>query len=66
MHYNPDKEIVIKTDALDFVSEGILSQYHDNKVLCPIVYFSKKHNPVECNYKIHDKELIAIVCAFKE
>lgn len=66
MHYDPDKKIFVKTDASDFVSGGILSQYDDNKILCLIAYFSKKHNPAECNYEIYNKKLMAIVYAFKE
>ena len=65
-HYNPDLKIVVETDTLNYVSEGILSQYDKNDILHPIAYFSKKHNPAECNYEIYDKELMAIVRAFKE
>ena len=65
-HYNPDIKIVVETDASDYVSGGILSQYDENDVLHPIAYFSKKHNPAECNYEIYDKELMAIVRAFEE
>ena len=65
-HYNPDLKIIVKTDALDYVSGGILSQYNENGVLHPVAYFFKKHNPAECNYEIYDKELMAIVCTFKE
>ena len=66
MHYDPDQKIVVETDASDYVSAGILSQYDNNGVLKPIAYFSKKHNPAECNYEIYDKELMAIVRAFEE
>ena len=65
-HYNPDLKIVVKTDTSDYVSGGILSQYDKNDVLHPVAYFSKKHNPAECNYEIYDKELMAIVHTFKE
>ena len=65
-HYNSDLKIVVETDASDYVSEGILSQYDKNCVLHPIAYFFKKHNSAKCNYEIYDKELIAIICAFKE
>ena len=65
-HYNPDLKIIVETDASDYVSEGILSQYNKNGVLHPIAYFFKKHNPAECNYEIYDKELMAIICTFKE
>ena len=48
------------------MSEGILFQYDENDVLHPVAYFSKKHNPAECNYEIYDKELMVIICAFEE
>ena len=64
-HYDPERRIVVETDASDYVSAGILSQYDDEEVLRPIAYFSKKHTPAECNYEIYDKELMAIVRAFE-
>lgn len=65
-HFNPEKEIIVETDASDYVSAGVLSQYDDNQVLHPIAFFSKKHTPAECNYEIYDKELLAIIRAFEE
>jgi predicted aspartyl protease len=65
-HFDPDRECVVETDASDYVSAGILSQYDDNAILHPVAYFSKKHSPAECNYEIYDKELMAIVRAFEE
>jgi hypothetical protein len=65
-HFDYDREAIIETDALDYVSAGILSQYDDEGTLHPVTFFSKKHSPVECNYEIYDKELMAIVRAFKE
>ena len=65
-YYNPDYKIVIETDASDYMSEGILSQYNEDEVFHLIVYFSKKHNSAECNYKIYDKKLMAIVHTFEE
>ena len=65
-HYNLNLKIIVKTDTSDYVSEGILSQYNENDVLHLIAYFFKKHNSVECNYEIYDKELIIIICTFKE
>ena len=64
-HFNPDLEIVVETDASDYVSAGILSQVHDG-VLYPVAFFSKKHSPAECNYEIYDKKLMAIVKSFEE
>jgi transposase InsO family protein len=65
-HFDPDKPIVVETDASDFVSGGVLSQPDEENVLHPVAYFSKKHSPAECNYEIYDKELLAIVRAFEE
>ena len=65
-HYNSNYKIVIKTDASDYMFEGILSQYNEDEVLHSIVYFSKKHNLIKCNYKIYDKEFMIIIYAFKE
>jgi hypothetical protein len=56
----------VKTDASDYVSAEILSQYDDQELLHPVAYFSKKHLPAECNYEIYDKELLAIVQCFEE
>jgi hypothetical protein len=65
-HFDPDRDVIIETDASDDVSASVLSQYHDDNVLHPMAYFSKKHSPTECNYEIYDKELMAIVRAFEE
>jgi len=57
---------VVETDAFDYAYMGIFSQYSDNGILHPVAYFLKKHLLAECNYEIYDKELIAIIRAFKE
>ena len=31
-----------------------------------MTFFLKKHSPAEYNYKIYDKELLAVVLAFQE
>jgi hypothetical protein len=56
----------VETDASDYMSAGVLSQYDDDGILHPVTVFSKKHSPAECNYKMYDKELMAIVHAFEE
>jgi len=65
-HYNSDLQLVVEINASDYVSEDILSQYNKNDVLHLVTYFFKKHNSVECNYEIYDKELMIIVCIFEE
>jgi hypothetical protein len=56
----------VETNASDYVSAGVLSQYDDEGILHPVTFFSKKHSPAECNYEIYNKELMAIVHAFEE
>jgi len=65
-HYNSNHKIVIEINASNYVFENILFQYNENEILHSVAYFLKKHNSVECNYKIYDKELMIIVCAFKK
>jgi hypothetical protein len=66
-HFNPERKIVAQTDARNLVVVRVLSQYDDdNDILHPVPYFSRKHFLAEINYEIYDKELLAIVQAFKE
>jgi len=66
MQFDPDRETVVETDSSGWATGGVLSQYDDDGVLRPCAYFSKKNTPAECNYQIHDKELLAIINALKE
>jgi hypothetical protein len=55
LHYfDQEREIIMETDASDVVSAGVLSQLHDQGVLHPVAYYSRKHWPAECNYDIYD------------
>jgi hypothetical protein len=64
--FDYDKDIILETDASDYVSAGVLSQYGDDGLLHPVAFYSKKHSPAESNYEIYDKELMAIVRCFEE
>jgi transposase InsO family protein len=64
-HYSEDLETRIETDASDGVVAGVLSQKHGEYWL-PVAFFSKTMNPAECNYQIHDKEMLAIVKSLEE
>ncbi|KAI0995935.1 hypothetical protein K3495_g12247 [Podosphaera aphanis] len=55
----------METDASDFVTAAILSQYDDSGKLRPVAFMSEKMLPAECNYEIFDKELLALVNAFQ-
>ena len=65
-HYNSDHKIVIEIDILNYLFKSILFQYNKKRVLHSVMYFSKKHNSVKCNYKIYNKEFMIIVCVFKK
>jgi hypothetical protein len=65
-HFHYDRENIVETDASDYISAGVLSQYDDKGILHPVTFFTKKYTPAECNYEIYDKELMAIIRAFEE
>ena len=56
---------MIETNTLDFALGAVLSQRDDENRLHPVTFHSRKFQPVEINYEIHDKELLAVVDAFK-
>jgi len=64
-HFDPSKPVIIETDASDFVLDTVLSQRDEENRLHPIAFHSGKFQPAEINYEIHDKELLAVVDAFK-
>ena len=64
--FDPDRRTVVEPDASNWAVGGVLSQYNDEGVLQPVAYFSKKNLPAECNYPIHDKELLAIIRCLNE
>jgi hypothetical protein len=61
LHY----EYIVETNASDFALGGILSQTAKDKKLPPNTFHSRKFSLAEINYKIYDKELLAIVDCFK-
>ncbi len=65
-HYDPTQPCTIETDASDFVIAAIISQPDETGILHPVAFYSRKMLPAECNYEIYDKEMLAIVSAFKE
>ena len=53
-------------DSSDYVNANVLSQPNSNGILHPMTYFSQRISSAECNYKIYDKELLAIIWCFDE
>ena len=72
VHFDPQKPIMIETDASGFAIGAVLSQQHTdaahptNQHWKPVAYYSRKMIPAENNYETHDQELLAIVAAFKQ
>jgi hypothetical protein len=60
-HYDASCESILETDASNGVVGGVLSQKQSDGLSHPVAYFSKTMAPAECNYEIHDKEMLAIV-----
>ena len=58
---NLDKIMRMKVDALDYVTEGVLSMECKDRRWRPVAFFSKSLNKTKRNYKIHDKEMLAII-----
>ncbi|RAL58881.1 hypothetical protein DID88_009301 [Monilinia fructigena] len=65
-YFDHNKRTVLETDASDWASGGVLSQYDSDGLLRPVAYFSAKHSAAECNYEIYDKELLAIIKSMEE
>jgi len=57
----------IKADSLDFATGTVLSQQSmTDRKWHPVVFYSKSSSSMERNYEIHDKEMLAIICALEE
>ena len=69
-HVDQELPYLLETDASDYALGAVLSQFptkdtHDISQVRPIAFYSRKFLPAECNYTVHDKELLAIVDSFK-
>ena len=60
------KWTIMKADASDQVQESVLSQLDKSEKLHSVAFYSWKFTESELNYKIYNKELLAIVKAFKQ
>ena len=52
---------MIETDASDGVIAGVLSQLYPDGEWYLVAFYSKTIDLAECNYKIHDKEMLTVV-----
>ena len=64
----PDEEgqFQIETDASEFTTGAILSQQDKTGLWQPVAFLSQSLNETERNYKIYDKEMLAVMRAFYE
>jgi len=56
-----DKKMRMEVDASDYATGGVLSIECEDGLWRPVAFLSKSLNETERNYKIHDKEILAII-----
>jgi len=56
-----DQEMRVEADASDYATGGTLSVKGADRKWRPVAFISKSLSPVERNYKIHDKEMLAVI-----
>ncbi len=56
----------LECDASNFATGEVLSQLQANGMFHPVAFMSKGFLDMEWNYQIHDKEMLAIICALEE
>ena len=56
-----DKEMRVEADTSDFAMGEVLLMKCENERWRPVAYISKSLNEAERNYKIHNKEMLAII-----
>ena len=65
VQFDPEKETTIETDASDYAIGMRMTQPGADGKPRAVAFHSRKLVQAELNYDIHDKELLAIVVAFK-
>ena len=62
MLLNNSRPYRIEADTLDFATRAVLSQENlEDGRWHPVAFLSKSLSPVERNYEIHNKEMLAII-----
>ena len=64
-YYKQGLKTIVKIDSFDYVSSGVLSELGEDRLLHLIAFFLKNLNSIEYNYKIYNKELLAIIQSFE-
>ena len=63
---NLDKEMRVKADASEYATGGVLSIKYEDKKQRPVAFISKSLNKAKRNYKIHDREMLAVIRCLEE
>jgi hypothetical protein len=63
-HFDLALKVIVETNTSNFTIGCILSQKHVGR-LHPVIFHLRKMEPAEKNHDIYDKELLAVVEAFK-
>ena len=56
-----DKEFRVEADASNYATGGVLSIKYSDDLWRPVAFISKSLSNTERNYKIHDKEMLAVI-----
>ena len=56
-----DKEFRVEADASNYAIGGVLSMKCSDELWRPVAFISKSLSDTERNYKIHNKEMLAVV-----
>jgi RNase H-like domain found in reverse transcriptase len=64
--WDPNRPTCIEVDTSGFATGGALLQKHDNGLWHPITFRSSSMQLAERNYKIYDREMLAIIDALKD
>jgi len=56
-----DKEFRIEADASNYTTGGVLLMKCSDNLWKPVTFISKSLSDTERNYKIHDKEILAVI-----
>ena len=62
----PEYKIFVTTDASDIASGAVLSFGKTWETARPVAYDSCSFKGAELNYPVHEKEMLAVVCALKK
>jgi len=65
-HFDETRPTKLETDASDFALEAVLSQPCEDERWHSVAFQGRRFARAEVNYDLHDKEVTAIVAAFRE